>query len=520
MTSTPSTSRPAGQRERLVLASVCLAAVVLPLSFSGGAVATPDIARSLGGTPVALTWITNAFMLSFGSLLMAAGALADQYGRKRIFAGGMTLFLISTLGLVIAPNVLWLDVLRAVQGMAAAASLAGGSAALAQVFEGRARMRAFGLLGTSFGLGLAFGPVIAGTLIAALGWRAVFGFIACIASLAMLFGLPRMHETRDPAASGLDWPGTVCFTAMLVLLTTGIILAPASGWSSPLIVALLLGSVALLAIFVIIEARVAHPMLDLSLFRYPRFLGVQMLPVGTCYCYIVLVVLLPLRLIGIEGWSELRVGWLMLALSAPMLFMPVLASRLAHRISPGVLSALGFLVAATGLCWLTRTSFEGDAFGLLPPLFLIGLGTGVPWGLMDGLAISVVPKERAGMATGIFSTTRVAGEGIALASVGALLAWIIQSGLIRSWPGTTSSPHTVARAAQQLATGALQQASTLLDTIPAADLRRVYAEAFDHLLLGLAAITVVCAIVVFSVIGAPAEQTPSTAGREAAEPSH
>ncbi len=517
MNSTSPTQRPGGRSERLVLASICLAAIVLPLSFSGGAIATPDIARTLGGSPTALTWITNAFMLSFGSLLMAAGALADQYGRKRVFAGGMSLFVVSTILLALAPSVLWLDVLRALQGVAAAASLASGSAALAQEFEGHARMRAFGLLGTSFGLGLAFGPVIAGMLIAWLGWRAIFVFIAGVACLAMIFGLPRMRETRDPGASGLDWPGTLCFTAMLVLLTFGIIQAPASGRDSPLIIALLGGAGVLLVVFVIIEARVARPMLDLSLFRYPRFIGVQMLPVGTCYCYIVLVVLLPLRLIGIEGWGEMRAGLFMLALSAPMLFMPLVASRLAHRVSPGALSALGFLAAAAGLCWLARISFEGAAFSALLPLFLIGMGAGLPWGLMDGLAVSVVPKERAGMATGIFSTTRVAGEGIALASVSATLAWIIQSGLTRM---AMASPHVVATASQQLATGELHRASTLLTQLPAADIRWIYAQAFTHLLLGLAAITVICATVVFSVIGGSEERASmKVAGGEAADPS-
>ncbi|MDR3444645.1 MULTISPECIES: MFS transporter [unclassified Dyella] len=509
---------PSGRSQRLVLASVCLAAIVLPLSFSGGAIATPDITRQLGGTSVALTWVTNAFMLSFGSLLMAAGALADQYGRKRVFAAGMALFLLSSILLALAPTVFWLDVLRAMQGVAAAAALSGGSAALAQEFEGHARTRAFGLLGTSFGLGLAFGPVIAGSLIAWLGWRAIFAFIAVIASVAMSFGLPRMRETRDPAAAGLDWPGTLCFTAMLVLLTFGIIQAPIAGWSSPLIVALLAGAGVLLLAFIMIEARVERPMLDLSLFRYPRFIGVQMLPVGTCYCYIVLVVLLPLRLIGIEGWGEMRAGLFMLALSAPLLFMPLVASRLAHRVSPGLLSGLGFLIAAAGLIWLARTSFAGDALPILLPLFLIGSGAGIPWGLMDGLAISVVPKERAGMATGIFSTTRVAGEGIALASVGAMLAWIIQSTLSHTSPGLSQT--AVAAASQQLATGELRMASNLLHPIPAATIKLIYADAFHMLLLGLAAITVGCAITVFWVIGAPeAHGSISTTRREATDTS-
>ncbi len=145
-----------------LLAAICLAALILPLSFTGGTVATPMIGRDLGGSPLALNWITNAFMLSFGSLLMTAGALADTFGRKRVFASGVLAFVIISIVIAWAPNILWLDVLRAAQGIAAAAALAGGSAALAQAFDGMARTRAFSLLGTSFGVGLAFGPLLAG----------------------------------------------------------------------------------------------------------------------------------------------------------------------------------------------------------------------------------------------------------------------------------------------------------------------------------------------------------------------
>lgn len=217
--------RASARDKMLVLAAICLSALVLPLSFTGGAVATPAIGRDLGGSAVALTWITNAFMLTFGSLLMAAGALADVYGRKRVFAIGMMLFTAASLAQSLAPSVFWLDILRAVQGVAGAAALASGSAALAQEFDGHARTRAFSMLGTTFGIGLAFGPLVAGGLIEAFSWRAIFVFTGLIGIIAMVFGLPRMRETRDPGATGLDWPGTITFSGVLALFTFGVIQA-------------------------------------------------------------------------------------------------------------------------------------------------------------------------------------------------------------------------------------------------------------------------------------------------------
>ncbi len=154
--------------------------------------------------------------------------------------------------------------------------------------------------------------------------------------------------------------------------------APHAGWSSPLVVALLATSAILLVAFIAIERRVARPMLDLSLFRYPRFVGVQILPVGTCYCYIVLVVMLPLRLIGVEGVSEINAGLLMLALSAPMLVVPVAVAALTRWISPGVLSGTGFLIAAVGLYWLSTVNLGEPRLALVPPMLLIGVGAACP----------------------------------------------------------------------------------------------------------------------------------------------
>lgn len=481
----------------LILVSICLAAVVLPLSFSGGAVATSAIGRDLGGSPTALTWITNAFMLSFGSLLMAAGALADEFGRKRMFVIGMALFIVVSLALSFSPTVAWLDVLRAVQGMAAAASLSSGSAALAQEFDGHVRTRAFSMLGTSFGVGLAFGPLLAGTLIDAFGWRSIFAATAAIGAIALIFGAPRMRETRDPNAAGLDWLGTLTFTGTLVLFTFGVIQAPESGWTSPSVIALLLSSLVLLISFVLVEVRAARPMLDLSLFRFPRFVGVQMLPVGTCYCYIVLVVLLPLRFIGMEGLSEIDAGLLMLALSAPLLVIPLLVASLTRWISAGVLCGIGFVIAAIGLYMLSFINV-GQSEHAVIPMLLIGIGAGMPWGLMDGLSISVVPKERAGMATGIFNTTRVAGEGIALAIAVAMLSAFAQISLQSALANTGAVTDTrIAEVAQRVASGDLLHAAASLPDVNRNLLIASYACAFQSLLYVLMGITVLSAIAAF-----------------------
>ncbi|WP_213765639.1 MFS transporter [Caballeronia sp. dw_19] len=495
------TSHGADRNKLLILAAVCLSALVLPLAFSGGAVATPAIGRDLGGSPAMLTWVTNAFMLSFGSLLMVAGALADQFGRKRLFVFGLGGFIITSFAMSFAPSTLWLDILRATQGVAAAASLSSGAASLAQEFDGHARTRAFSMLGTSFGIGLAFGPLLAGALIEHFGWRSIFVVIAAIGLVAFVFGVPRMRETRDPGAMGLDYPGTITFTATLALFTSGVIQAPESGWGSPLVVSLLVASAVTLVAFVLIETRVKRPMLELSLFRYPRFVGVQILPVGTCYCYIVLIVMLPLRFIGAEGLSEIDAGLLMIALSAPMLVVPMLVASFTRWVSAGVLSGIGFLIAAAGLYWLSLVDFSASKEALVMPMLVIGIGAGMPWGLMDGLSVSVVPKERAGMASGIFSTTRVAGEGIALAIATAILAALAHTSLARIIPDTSVElSMRIAEAAQRVTTGDMARAAATLPEVSRHALSTSYADAFTSLLHVLIVITLLSAFATFAFL--------------------
>lgn len=239
-------------------------------------------------------------------------------------------------------------------------------------------------------------------------------------------------------------------------------------------------------------------MLDLSLFRYPRFVGVQLLAAAPAYSYVVLQVLLPIRLIGIEGYSAMEAGRMMIALSVPMLVVPLLAGQLTRWLTAGFISGLGLLVCAGGLLWLAQCAPGQPGAALVLPMLTIGLGISLPWGLMDGLAVSVVPRERAGMATGIFSTTRVAGEGIALAIVGAMLAGLAESrlhGLHVAGPAAA-----LPEAAHRLAMGDLPRAMSLLPQAAQHALVQGYGDAFHLLLYIPAAITVVSAALVFGFL--------------------
>ncbi|AYD04292.1 MFS transporter [Neorhizobium sp. NCHU2750] len=474
----------------VILFAICCSSAAMPLTFTGPAVALPAISRTLGGDPSALAWVTNAFMLTFGSTLMVFGALADTYGRKRVYLLGLGAFGLFSAALAFTPTIALFDVLRALQGFGAAAAFASGMASLAQEFSGTARMRAFSLVGASFGVGLAFGPIASGMMIQALGWPAIFALVVGLAGIALPLAALFLHETRNPEASSLDWMGAVSFTLALTLFTYAVLRAPGQGWSDPVVILALLGAALLMLAFYRVERSVKQPMLDPTLFRYPRFVGVQLLAAAPAYAFVVLLVLLPVRFVGIEGMDEVAAGKLMIALSGPLLLLPILAGMLTRWLSAAAICSIGLLISAMGLFWLSRMPIGTRAWDISWPLLLIGIGISLPWGLMDGLAVSVVPKERAGMATGIFSTTRVAGEGVALAIVTAILSALTQHSLPEG-----SGMHT-AMAAQRLVTGDLAGAATALRLMSEAAITQRYGEAFSALLLILGSVTIVTAIFV------------------------
>ena len=482
-----------------VLVAICISAVIIPLVFTGPAISIPSVARDLGGDQASLGWIVNAYAIAFGGCVMAAGALGDQIGRKRCFVTGLVIFAITSVLIGLTPSLLVLSLLRAFEGIGGALVLTSATSLLAQEFEGAERPRAFSFLGTAFGVGLAFGPMASGFVIEHWGWRALYFAIAVISILILVLGTPRIRESRDPDAQGIDWPGTILFTAALVGLTFAIVLGPQQGWTSATVLGLFGCATVLLAAFVAVELKRAHPMLDLALFRYPRFIGVQLLPVATGFSFVALIVYLPIWFMAIQGRDAFAAGLAILPLTAPMLVVPLIAGRLARFVSPGILSGIGFLIAGAGALLLMRLSPAAGLGPMILPMLLIGIGNGLPWGLMDALSVSVVPKERAGMAAGIFTTMRVAGEAIAIAAIGAALVGLTALGLtVAAADSAISLPASSSAIASTISSGAHGTATNggpALDGTIMALANVAYTDAFRSILFVLAMLAILTALI-------------------------
>jgi hypothetical protein len=267
----------------------------------------------------------------------------------------------------------------------------------------------------------------------------------------------------------------------------------------------------------VIETKVLNPMLDLSLFRYPRFVGAQLLPLATAYSYIALLVVLPLRFIGIEGLNALDAGILMLYFSAPLLFIPFLSAMLTRFIPVGILSGLGMLISVAGLFLLAQVPLGNHGILMRVDLLLIGLGAAIPWGLMDNLAVSVVPSEKAGMAVGIFGALRVSIDSTAMAIVGSLLAFFARQTLTDIRPD--QNPDTLASGAAQLAAGTLAKAGSILSGFDHAHLLLAYDLAFKKLLWVAIILTLAAAVLVFALLGRVRSDHGEVAGEKENEAS-
>ena len=270
-------------RRWLQLISACLTALLILLCFTGPAVVLPSISQALGGTPVELNWVLNGYILAYGSVIMVAGSLVDLIGPRRVWLLGLALFCAATFLLPLAPSVFWMDVLRLVQGTGGAAAFAAAMSSLAPLFHGAARARAFSLLGTTFGIGLSFGPLASGWLVEAAGWQWVFLATGLVGLLGAAMVAAGVRATPAGMRGRLDWRGALCFTGALGLFTCGMLLAPETGWRSPGVLGSLLASAVLAVAFVRVERRIASPLLELGLFRNARFVGVQALAASPAF---------------------------------------------------------------------------------------------------------------------------------------------------------------------------------------------------------------------------------------------
>ena len=496
-----STAPPTENRVRhsITLAAVCLAVLILPASLTGTSVALPQIGTELHADLAPLQWVVNSYNLAFACFMLAFGSLADIVGRRRIFTLGTGLFAVATLVSAVTSDILVLDVARGLSGVGAAAVMTAGCAILATTFEGPALVKAFAILGSSAGAGLALGPSTAGFLVGTFGWRSVF-ISHLVLMVLVMAAIPLMRETKNPTATKVDWVGTLTFTLSLFFVMLGIVQGPQLGWGSGQVIGYFAAAAVLLVGFVVVEGRVAQPMFDISLFRQARFLAVCLVPVALSFGFVVLLVLLPSYFSGVGGFSVNGAGATMMLLTLPVLIVPLTVSRLVKLgLSNRVVLSASVLLVAIGAGWLTVLDSGVSIAAIVGPLLIIGIGMGVTAGLVDGVAITSVQPERAGMAAGMFNTMRLAGEALAIAIMSAVLVNETQSRLTDGIGPFAGQAGDVPALANQVASGSVPEGGPDFISL----ITTSYTGALHTVLWATAAICAVSAVVVYVLLRDP-----------------
>ncbi len=409
--------------KRWILAATVLGSSLTFIDGSALGVALPSIQSDLGAGPAAVQWVSNAYLLTLGALVLIGGAAGDRFGRRKVFLIGVAVFTLASIACGLSPNVQALIGARAVQGVGAALLTPGALALIGATFPPEERGKAFGAwagAGAIFGM---VGPLVGGWLADHADWRAIFWINVPLAVLAVLITVKFTPESRDDGARGLDGLGAVLAVVGLGALTWGLTAAPDLGMANPWILGSLVGGVLVLAGFLWAEAREKHPMMPLSLFRSPVFSGINLLTLLLYFALGGAMFFLPFELIRVHGWTATGAGSAMLPFAVIMGLFSGLAGRIADRFGAKLSLSVGPGLAGVGLFLLALMPRDaGYVAGPLAGMTVLAVGMTLAVGPLTAAVMGAVAPGHTGVASGVNNAVaRVAGL-LAVALLGMVLS--------------------------------------------------------------------------------------------------
>jgi EmrB/QacA subfamily drug resistance transporter len=403
---------PQGRRGgAMVVAGTVLGSSLAFIDSSAVNLILPIIQQRLGGGAAAAQWIMNGYLLMLGALVLAGGAAADRYGRRRIFAIGATVFSAASLACGLAPSLPALIAARAVQGCGAALLTPASLALLGAAFDAKGRSRAVGVWAAASGLTSALGPLLGGWLADAVSWRAVFLINLPVAGAAVAFVLAGAAESRSETSGPVDVAGALTVTLGLAAVTWALTEAPALGLANPKVIAGLAVSVASLAGFLWIERRSPAPMLPLKLFGSVTFSGANALTLLLYAAFGGALFVLPFQLIRALHYPPTLAGAALLPLSVGLAVMSPIAGRLVHAFGARLLLSGGPLLVAAGFAILAVSAPDAAYWsGLFPGLAALAVGMGLTVAPLTDAVLGAVDPAYEGAAAGVNNAVaRVAG---------------------------------------------------------------------------------------------------------------
>lgn len=428
-------------KNTIVLIAICLATLMFSLEISSVPVILPTLEKVLNANLKDMQWIMNIYTIGCTTVLMAAGTLADRYGRKRILIITLILFGISSLICGLAENIAVLIISRFFQGISGGAMLICQVATLSHQFqEGKERSRAFGIWGIILGVGLGFGPIIGGSIIAILSWQWVFLIHVPIALLAVILVYGYVDESKDSDAKKIDLWGMITLSLSVFGLTYFITQGPDLGFTSPIALGIITLTIISFIIFIKVEKTNPYPMFDFSVFKIRNFSGAILGSIGMNFSFWPFIIYLPIYFQSCLGYDVVTVGLSLLAYTLPTLIIPPFAEYLSVRYRSGIVIPLGLFVIGLGFILMRYGSTVEHASWLtmLPGSLLAGIGLGLTNTPVTNTTTGSVPSNRSGMASGIDMSARLITLSINIALMGFILVEGIFSHLNTAFSGSVN----------------------------------------------------------------------------------
>jgi EmrB/QacA subfamily drug resistance transporter len=405
--------------KNLALALLAVTQFVIVIDASIVNVALPSIGAHLHFSRDDLSWVVNAYTLTFGGFLLLGGRMADLLGRRRMFMIGLIVFALASLTGGLAQSEGWLIAARAVQGLGGALVSPAALSIITTTFaEGAERNRALGVWGSVAGAGGAAGVLLGGILTSGLSWRWVLFVNVPIALVAAVLAPRTLRESRGrEGATAFDIPGAVTVTAGLALLVYAVVDAVTAGWGSTATILRLAGAVLLLVAFVAIELRTEAPLMPFSIFRLRTLRGANAVGLLTGMSLYAMFFFISLYLQDVLGYSPIRTGVSYLPLAVGIIVSAGLASQLVTRIGFKVPMVMGMLLICAGLVWFAQVPGHGGSFGadVLGPSLLAALGLGFTFVPVTIAAVTGTRPHEAGLASGLINTSQQIGGALGLA---------------------------------------------------------------------------------------------------------